>query len=434
MTRSPKQPQGHACAAFAHRDYRFFALQRLLGVIGWQMQSVAIGWQVYNLTLSTMSLAWVGLSQFLPIVGFSLITGHVADRLDRRRVARACLAAQVACSLALAWMSGSGRMPMGLVYAILFCTGTARAFQAPANQALLPALVPREHFANAVAWNATLFQCAALVGPTLGGIGYAAGGPTAVYLTTALACVGAMLGVTAIHPHAGAALEKTVVSWRSALAGIHYIRAQKIVFGCMSLDLFAVLLGGATALLPVYARDILRVGPWGQGFLRSAPAVGAIAVGVAMARVPTMRRAGPAMLASVAGFGVATILFGVSRQFYFSLACLAAIGGLDMISVVIRQTMIQTLTPRQMLGRVNAVNMVFIGASNELGEFESGLTASWLGGAVPAVVAGGVGTIVIVALWAWLFPQLRRVDRIGDMTTLGEHADEAPEASEAAGA
>jgi len=330
-------------------------------------------------------------------------------------------------------MSGSGRMSMGLVYAIMFCTGTARAFQGPANQALLPALVPREHFANAVAWNATLFQCAVLVGPTFGGLGYAVGGPRAVYLTTALACAGAMLGITAMRAHAGGASEKKAFSMSSMLAGIHYLRHQKVVFGCISLDLFAVLLGGATALLPVYARDILRVGPWGQGFLRSAPAVGAIAVGVAMARVPTMRRAGPAMLASVAGFGVATILFGGSRQFYFSMACLAAIGGLDMISVVIRQTMIQTLTPRQMLGRVNAVNMVFIGASNELGEFESGLTASWLGGVVPAVVAGGVGTIAIVALWAWLFPQLRRVDRIGDMADAGKPGDEASQASEVAG-
>jgi len=400
-------------AAFSHRQFNLFQAARLLAVLASQMQSVAIGWQVYAITGRPMDLAWVGLAQFFPALLLSLITGHVADRVERRRILMACHAALGMLSLALLLLARSGGQHLPGVYAVLVGVGIARAFMGPANQSIVPSLVPVDHFANAVTWGSFFWQAAMVVGPTLGGILYAtAGGPELVYGTAATASLGAFLllsSMTPISPRARAEPPDR----KSLLAGVRYVRGNEIVLGAISLDLFAVLLGGATALLPIYARDILHLGPWALGTLRSAPAVGAAVTGIALARYPIERRAGAKMLACVALFGAATIVFGLSRSFALSLAALTLVGASDMVSVVVRSSLVQLATPDAMRGRVSAVNMVFIGASNELGEFESGLTAQWFG-AVPSVVLGGVGTLLVVALWAWRFPRLGRVDRLQD--------------------
>jgi MFS family permease len=400
-------------AAFAHPDFRLFQAARLLSILGMQMQSVAIGWQIYAVTGRPLDLAWVGLAQFLPAAGLSLVTGHAADRLDRRRILIACHAAMAALSVALLLVARGGGRDVGPVYAVLAGIGVARAFLGPANQSTLPALVPVEHFGNAVAWSSSLWQSATVVGPMLGGIAYgAAGGPT-VYAAAACSSAAAMALVGTMSP-ARALGEPRKTARPSVLAGVRYVRQNPIVLGAISLDLFAVLLGGATALLPVYARDILGLGPFALGVLRSAPGAGAAVTGVALAVVPIERRAGSKMLWCVALFGVATVVFGLSRSFALSLVALAVAGAADMISVFVRSALVQLATPEEMRGRVSAVNMVFIGASNELGEFESGVTAQWLG-AVPAVVVGGLGTLAVVALWAWLFPKLRGVDRLTEV-------------------
>ncbi len=400
-------------AAFSHRQFNLFQAARLLAVLASQMQSVAIGWQVYAVTRRPMDLAWVGLAQFFPALLLSLITGHVADRVERRRILMACHAALGMLSLALLLLARSGGQHLPGIYAVLVGVGIARAFMGPANQSIVPSLVPVEHFANAVTWGSFFWQAAMVVGPTLGGILYAtAGGPGLVYGTAATASLGAfslLSRMTPISPRTRAEPPDR----KSLLAGVRYVRGNEIVLGAISLDLFAVLLGGATALLPIYARDILHLGPWALGTLRSAPAVGAAVTGIALARYPIERRAGAKMLACVALFGAATIVFGLSRSFALSLLALTLVGASDMVSVVVRSSLVQLATPDAMRGRVSAVNMVFIGASNELGEFESGLTAQWFG-AVPSVVLGGVGTLLVVALWAWRFPRLGRVDRLQD--------------------
>jgi MFS family permease len=417
-------------AAFQHRDFRAFQAARTLSILGMQMQSVAIGWQIYAITHRPLDLAWVGLAQFLPAVVFSLVAGHAADRLERRHILTACNAALAALALVLlavarAQSSPHPAQPLGVapIYATLVAVGIARAFLGPANQSILPTLVPAEHFPNAVAWGSSFWQTAMVLGPTAGGVAYAAlGRPEHVYALAA-ACLGlACALVSTVRPRAPRPTSASPYrkSGRSSerhdslLAGVRYVRDNPIVLGAMSLDLFAVLLGGATALLPVYARDILQLGPWALGALRSAPAAGAALTAVLLAIRPIERRAGAKMFAGVALFGVATIVFGVSRHFALSLAALLVVGAADMVSVFVRSALVQLATPDAMRGRVSAVNMVFIGASNELGEFESGLTAQWLG-TVPAVVLGGVGTLVVVAVWAWRFPELRRVGRVSDV-------------------
>jgi MFS family permease len=382
-------------------------------MLGVQMQSVAVGWQIYAATGRPLDLAWVGLAQFLPAAGLSLITGHVADRFDRRRILISCQAALASLSFALfvATRAGTG---VGPIYAVLVGVGVARAFIGPATQSMLPTLVPVEHFGNAVAWSASFFQVATVVGPMLGGILYGlAGGAGAVYAVSG-ACLVVALTLVAAMSETRAGAPRAATNRASVLAGVRYVRGNPIVLGAISLDLFAVLLGGATALLPVYARDILRLGPWALGALRSAPAAGAAVVAVTLARWPIQRRAGSKMLICVAIFGAATIVFGLSRSFALSLAALVVAGAADMVSVFVRSTLVQLATPEAMRGRVSAVNMVFIGASNELGEFESGLMAQWLG-TVPSVVVGGIGTLAVVALWAWRFPKLAGVDRIEDV-------------------
>jgi MFS family permease len=401
-------------AAFSHRDFVLFQGARLLAVLGTQMQSVAIGWQIYAITGRPLDLAWVGLAQFLPAACLSLAAGQVADRVERRRILVVCYAAMAVLSAGLCVLARSGAVAQNVlpIYAVLVGIGVTRAFQGPASQSLLPSLVPVDHFGNAVTWSSSLWQTAMVFGPTLGGLAYAAfDGAAPVYAAASGCLVGSFVLMATMRPIAPRAA--TTAAADSILAGVRYVRNNQIVLGAISLDLFAVLLGGATALLPVYARDVLHLGPWALGVLRSAPAAGAAVTGVVLALRPIDGHAGRRMLAGVAVFGVATVVFGLSRSFVLSLIALIVVGAADMVSVVIRSALVQLATPDAMRGRVSAVNMVFIGASNELGEFESGLTAQWLG-AVPSVVVGGVGAILVVALWAWRFPRLRRVNQLRD--------------------
>jgi MFS family permease len=400
-------------AAFGHRDFNLFQGARLLAVLGTQMQSVAIGWQIYSITGRAIDLAWVGLAQFLPAACLSLVTGQVADRLERRRILATCYASSAALNLLLfALASGGTGRSVGPIYAVIAGIGVTRAFQGPASQSLLPSLVPTEHFPNAVTWSSSSWQASMVLGPTLGGLAYAAfGGAANVYAIAAACLAGSSVLALAMRPPRQKPPPAPVTGADSILAGVRYVWRNEIVLGAISLDLFAVLLGGATALLPLYARDILVLGPWALGVLRSAPAAGAAVTGIALALRPIERRAGAKMLAGVAVFGLATIVFGLSRSFALSVVALAVVGAADMVSVVVRSALVQLATPDAMRGRVSAVNMVFIGASNELGEFESGLTAQWLG-AVPSVVLGGVGALAVVALWAWRFPKLRSVNRL----------------------
>jgi predicted MFS family arabinose efflux permease len=322
-----------------------------------------------------------------------------------------CMAIMAIGSLALVALSMLAHPPFWPFLVILFVTGAAHAFYGPASQALMPQLVPPEHFANGVAWNSTIWQVSAILGPACGGlVYYKMGGPTAVYTVDCIFTLGALALLGIMHTRTGR-MEHRDASWATLLAGLHFIWERKIIFGAISMDLFAVLLGGATALLPVYAQDILKVGEAGFGLMRSAPAIGAAITALAITHLPPMKRAGATMLVCVAIFGAATIVFGISKHFWLSMTCLVMMGAADMISVVIRHTLVQILTPPEMRGRVSAVNLVFIGASNELGEFESGMTAHFFG-TVPAVVIGGMGTLAVVAFWAVLFPQLRRYRRL----------------------
>jgi MFS family permease len=398
--------------ALASRDFRLFLAMRLPANLAVQVQSVAVGWQVYDLTHRPLDLGLVGLAQFLPVFGFALIAGHVADQFDRRRILAACLGLQLLCSALLIAATLHGLKTIWPIYAILVLFGTARAFSAPATQSLLPNLVPREALGSAFAWNSSGFQSMTIAGPALGGLIYGFG-PAAAYAVAAglaLVAVAAALSIRARLVPA----ENRGMDWNSLVAGIRFIRGRRDILGAISLDLFAVLFGGATALLPVYARDILDVGPVGLGLLRSAPAVGAVAVGLFLARRSLGRRAGRTMFAGVGVFGLATIVFGLSTNFFVSLAALAVLGAADMVSVFVRQNLVQRATPDSMRGRVNAVNFLFIGASNELGEMESGLTAAWLG-SIEAVVVGGLGTLLVMGLWFWRFPELRDVDRLEEI-------------------
>ncbi|MGD0527210.1 MAG: MFS transporter, partial [Polyangiaceae bacterium] len=345
-------------AAFGQRDFRLFQGSRLLAILGSQIQSVAIGWQIYAITGRPLDLAWVGLAQFLPAVCLSLVTGHVADRFERRRILVACYAAMALLSVALFAFTRSDPTNLAPIYTMLVGVGVARAFQGPASQSLLPSLVPVEHFSNAVAWSSSLWQAAMVLGPTLGGVAYAAfGGASRVYALAAGCSMGASALVATMRPIAPRAAREPIT--RAALfAGVKYVWTNQIVLGAISLDLFAVLLGGATALLPVYARDILHLGPWALGVLRSAPAAGAAVTGVALALRPIEKRAGAKMFACVAVFGVATVVFGLSRSFVLSLVALVLVGASDMVSVYVRSALVQLATPDAMRGRVSAVNMV----------------------------------------------------------------------------
>lgn len=386
-----------------HVPFLKFWLARVCTASGFQMLTVAIGWHMYQLTGSVMDLGWVGLVEFLPRVLFMLHTGHVADRYDRRKVAAFCQGCQAVIAFALVLGSTSGDVTREMIFVLAFLLGSTRAFEMPATQALLPSLVPAALFPAAIAASSSAIQTATIVAPALGGFLYAFGSIWVYAPTTALYVLACCLMLSL--PKKQAKLSQERPSMHSLLAGIRFIRSRPDIFGAISLDLFAVLLGGATALLPVFAKDILLTGPWGLGMLRSAPAVGALLMAFWIARFPIKRKVGRVMFIAVGVFGVATIAFGLSTSLWFSLLVLVILGAADMISMVIRGAFVQLETPDAMRGRVSAVNGLFIGASNQLGEFESGLTAHWFG-TVNAVVMGGVGTLLITGTWYKLFPTL----------------------------
>lgn len=397
-----------ARVVFGYPNFLYHSSARVLSVLGAEMQAVAVGWQVFGLTHRPLDLGMVGLAQFLPGILLFLVAGHTADRVPRKRILEFSMAAYAAVSVLLFAFTASGTAAVYPIYAVLLLNGTARAFSMPANQALLPTLVPPEHFPQAVAWGSSWFRMATIAGPVAGGLVYGAvGSPLPVYGLATLLSLGALLFYSRIQlKGVEPRLSGRAPSGQLVFEGLRYIWIEKFVLGAISLDLFAVLLGGAVALLPVYASEILHVGATGLGLLRSAPGVGAILTAVMLAHRPLGKRQGSFMLWCVFGFGLCTVIFGLSRNVALSLAALALTGAFDMVSVVVRSTMVQLHTPDHMRGRVSAVNMVFIGASNEVGQFESGITAQWFG-TVPAVVLGGIGTIVVVALWTWLFPGLR---------------------------
>jgi MFS family permease len=407
--------------AFTHRGFVLFEIARFLIVAAVEMQAVAVGWQVYDITKRALDLGLVGLAQFLPGILLFLVSGHASDRFDRRKVLGTCYAGYALCSALLLFIAEHGARSVRPIYFVLVLLGAVRSFNGTASRSILPQLVPDEHFANAVAWNATTFQAATILGPSIGGILYALfRGPSAVYAMAMLTALGALLSMFRIQTRPQAR-RREPTTLKTIFAGLHYIWREKLILGAISLDLFAVLLGGAVALLPVYAREILHTGPWGLGLLRTAPGIGAALMAVAVAHWPIRGRSGLTLLWSVAGFGICTIIFGISRSLTLSLLALIFLGAADMVSVIIRATLVQLRTPDEMRGRVNSVDMVFIGTSNELGQFESGITAQWFG-TVPAVLLGGVGTLVVIALWAWWFPELRRAGKLHEMKSVNDNS------------
>jgi MFS family permease len=402
--------------AFTYPDFSLYQLARFLVVAGLEMQSVAVGWQIFEITKRPLDLGLVGLCQFSPGILLFLITGHAADTFNRRKLLMTCYAGFGVCSALLLFYALSGLRTVLPMYGVVVLLGVVRSFNNPASRSLLPQIIPEEHLQNAIAWNSSVNQGGTILGPSLGGLIYAvAKGPAAVYTTSMLAAAGAVFLMTQIKLYIKAR-PREPLSLKSVMAGLRYIGDKKIILGSISLDLFAVLLGGAVALLPVFASEVLRTGPWGLGLLRASPAIGAGSMALLLAHRPFRSRAGLTMLWCVGGFGAFTVLFGISRNLVLSMAALILVGCMDMVSVVVRSTLVQLATPDEMRGRVSAVEMIFIGASNEIGQFESGITAQWFG-AVPAVIMGGVGTLLITALWAWNFPELRRVEKLSSLRT-----------------
>ena len=399
-------------AALRFRDYRLFAIGYVCSAIGYQMQSVAIGWELYERTGSAMVLGVVGLVQALPIIALTLPAGHVADQCDRQRIVLMTQLMLAFCSIGLAVLSYR-QGAISLIYACLLFSGVARAFNKPASDSLLPSLVPIKVFNNAVTWNSSAFQVASVVGPALGGLVIGLlHRATLVYVLNvvlALTCFGFIAFIVTKQPPRST----KAVTLKSLMAGVGFVWHTKVILATITLDLFAVLLGGATTLLPIFAKDILHVGPTGLGWLRAAPAVGAFLMAVLIAHLPPMKRAGKNLLWAVAGFGVATLVFGISRSFWLSLLMLLLTGAFDNISVVVRHTLVQVKTPDYMRGRVSAINSVFINTSNELGGFESGFAAA-LFGPVVSVVVGGIGTIAVVLAVASIWPQIRQLGSLQD--------------------
>jgi MFS family permease len=393
--------------ALRHRDFVFLLSGRFLTSIAAQMITVAVGWQVYAVTRDPLDLGLIGLSQFLPFVLLILPAGYAADHLDRRRIVSACYVLQALAATALLLLSLSDMQSIRLVFAVMVLLGIARAFSMPTGQALLPNVVPTADFNQAVALSSSSMHIATVFGPVLGGLLFL-GGAEIVYGTAAVLLLFSTAMSLAIRAggRSGAAWEPA--NLHTLLSGLRFVRSRPVVFGAISLDLFAVLFGGATALLPAYASDILHVGPVGLGLLRTAPGIGAALCALVIAFVPITRHVGGWMFGSVAVFGIATIIFGASTILWVSLAALVLLGAADMISVYIRHLLVQLETPDAIRGRVSAVSAVFIGASNELGEFESGVTASWWG-VVPAVVVGGMASVAVAGLWMRLFPVLARM-------------------------
>jgi MFS family permease len=380
-----------------------------------QLQAVVVAWQVYALTHDPLSLGLIGLAEALPFIGFALPAGHLADRIHRLRTTRLALVALLGCSMALLSFTlipevvHSGQV--WPIYLVIMLSGVARSFLQPARTALSAEVVPRELYPNAVTWRSSTWQLAAVLGPALGGLIYGFGSATAAYTVDVALMILALLAVARIR-HVPEALQQSDRSvWESLATGVRFVWHDSVILGALTLDLFSVLFGGATALLPIFAAEILHVGPQGLGLLRAAPALGAVGMSLVLAHRPPLRRAGRTLLLNVALFGLAMIGFGLSRHFLLSLILLAASGMVDTVSVVVRSTLLQVLTPNHLLGRVSAVNAIFIGSSNEIGAFESGVAAKLLG-TVPSVVAGGIATLGVVAITAWRVPQLTRLRKI----------------------
>ena len=417
MTKEPADAAHDPYAVLRNPDYRWFIASMGLITLGLQMQGVVVAWQVYARTGDPLALGLIGLSEALPFLAVALFGGHAADRVNRLHLCMVSALSLAACSallLLFTWRSQSGPLGQAVapIYGIIFLTGIVRAFYRPANVALGTDLLPKEHYANGSTWRVSIFHGGMVIGPAVGGLVYAWRGPMAAH---AIVLVLLLVGFTGLFPIRY--LPKPVRPREGSIfaslgEGLRFVFSQRLLLGAISLDLFAVLFGGAVAVLPVFAKEILQVGPQGLGALRAAPAVGSVLMGISMAHLPPLRRAGRTLLICVAGFGVATIAFALSRNFLFSLLMLAASGAMDNVSVVLRSTLLQSLTPEHMLGRVSSVNQVFIGSSNEIGAFESGLAARLLG-LVPSVVFGGCMTLLVVAGTAWKVPELRKMDRIG---------------------
>jgi MFS family permease len=392
-----------------HPAFVQFWFARIASGFGFQMLSVAVGWQIYAITGRALDLGLIGLVQFFPSVLLALPAGHMADQFERRRVVLYGQVVELVAVALLAVLTLRGDIHEIGILLLVFAISTAKAFESPSMQSLLPALVPARILPRAVASSGAAFQAAMILGPAVGGVLYVAG-PGVVYLcAAALYLVAAVLIAWLRYEQAQSKREPATL--KTLFAGVHFIRERKDILGVISLDLFAVLLGGATALLPIFAKDILHTGPWGLGILRAAPAVGALLMSVWLSRHDLERRVGVVMFGSVAGFGAATLVFAVSTSLWLSVAALFVAGAFDMVSMVIRGSLVQLDTPDAMRGRVNAVNGIFINTSNQLGEFESGLLAAWLG-AVGATLVGGFGTLAVVGLWMLLFPGLRRRQRL----------------------
>jgi len=420
-----------AGSAFLSRDFRLYQTARMLVILGAEAQSVAVAWQVYKMTGSALDLGLTGLALFAPGIFFMLAAGHAADRYDRRWIILICYSVQALCTFALLWFALHGIVHVWPIYAVLLGIGLGRAFSGPASSALLPSLVPKQHFVNAVTWGATIFQVANIAGPAVGGILFTlhlAGilanwnGAPVVYVFTLITLLAflALVGAMRTRP---ARIVKNAFNLETMLAGFRYVWQAKLLLGSISLDLFAVLLGGATALLPIYATDILHAGPRALGLLRAMPSIGALAVSLVMTVKPIKRDAGKLMLFCVGLFGAATVVFGLSRTMWLSLAALVVVGASDMVSVVVRSSVLQLATPPEMRGRVSAVNWLFIGASNEFGEFESGVTAQWWG-AVRAVVVGGIGSMIVTGAASFLFPALRNADALSAESLMASNAEQ----------
>src|SRR5580704_9269799 len=415
--------EGDYRSAFKSRAFRLFQPARWMVFLGAEARSVGVAWQGYALRHRGPDLGYTGLALFLPGVFVMLAAGHAADRYDRRKIILLCYTLQACCTAVLLWLSLSATALRGgriwPIYAVLVGIGLGRAFSGPAASAMLPSLVPKEHFVNAVTWGATVYQIANMSGPAVGGIlftlplaGVAAAwnGAPVVYAFTLLMLLGFIVLVSMIRTKM-VRTDKRAFSMKTMLAGLEYVWRAKLLLGSISLDLFAVLLGGATALLPIFATDILQAGPRGLGLLRAMPSVGALVVSLTLVVRPIKRKAGATMLICVGIFGAATVVFGLSKSIWLSALALVIVGASDMVSVVVRSSLLQLATPIEMRGRVSAVNWLFIGASNEFGEFESGVTAQWWG-AVKAVVIGGLGSMVVTASAAGLFPKLRDADAL----------------------
>ena len=403
------EPAAPSLRLTGHRSFVLFWCARTFTNGAYMMQGVAVGWQIYDLTNNPLDLGLVGLVQFFPLIAMSIIAGQVLDLFDRRMIAGVCQIGKALAALLLAVGTAQGWLDREAMFAILFLSGTARAFEIPTMHSLLPGIVPVTLLPRAIAASATAQQTAVICGPSIGGLMYAFG-PTAVYATCTLVFVAAsaLIGLIQVAPRRE---ERKPVTLATVFAGFRYIRHQPIILGAISLDLFAVLLGGVTALLPIYARDILEAGPWALGLLRSAPAVGALATAIVLAQHSIAGHAGRIMFVAVGMFGLATLIFGLSTSIVLSFLALVIYGASDAVSVVIRQSLVQLRTPHDMLGRVMAVNAMCTGSSGTLGEFRAGAVAAWLG-AVPAVLMGGFGTIVVMLIWMWAFPQLRRVGKL----------------------